>query len=100
VWAFEEPVAPPYPVAAGPAADHDDDVARFGFLADDRRDGGGGDDGTELHAFGEEAGVVILDDLSGREPYLVAVGAEAGGGLAGQLDLRELAGDRRTGGSA
>ena len=63
-----------YPVAPGPTADQDDQVAGGWFLTDDMVGGGGRHDCADLHALGLVSGMIELVDLPGGQTDLVSVG--------------------------
>ena len=81
-------------VATGAAAEKHDLVTGVRALAAHVGRRGGADDGADLHALGDVAGVVELGDLPRCEADLVAVGGVACGCRPHELALRELAGER------
>ena len=80
-------------VAAGAAAQQDDDIARVGGEALHGTARRGGDNGADFHALGHIVGMVYLVHQAGGEANLVAVAAVAMGGGGDNLTLRQFAGE-------
>ena len=80
-------------VAAGTAAQQDDDVPCLGALAADVVSGSGGHNGTALQALGDVAVMVDLGHVARSQTDLVTVGGIACGGGLRQLTLGELTGN-------
>ena len=77
-------------VAAGLAAEQDDDVARLGYLADDVLQRSCADNRADLHALGNITRVVNLVYEAGSKANLVAIGGVARSSSLAQLALRQL----------
>ena len=85
-------------VAAGAAAQQNDDVAGSGAFAADVGSGRCTHNSADLHALCHIAGVIDLIHLTGSEADLVAVGGITGGSGGHQLALGQLAGQGLTDG--
>ena len=81
-------------VAAGLAAEENDDVARERFFADDVIARSCAEDGTDFHALGNEAGVVIFFDFARSQANLVTIRAVTLGSACRQLTLGQFADER------
>ena len=77
-------------VAAGLAAEQDDDVARLGYLADDVLQRSCTDNRADLHALCNIARMVNLVYEAGSKANLVAIGGVARSSGLAQLALRQL----------
>ena len=85
-------------VAAGAAAQQDDDVAGSGAFAADVGSGRCAHNSADLHALCHIAGVIDLIHLTGGKADLVAVGGITGGSGGHQFALGQLAGQGLTDG--
>ena len=85
-------------VAAGAAAQQDDDVAGSGAFAADVGSGRCAHNSADLHPLCHIAGVIDLIHLTGSKADLVAVGGITGGSGGHQLALGQLAGQGLTDG--
>ena len=83
-------------VAARPAAEHQDHVARQRSLAQHLVGRHGADHGTHLHPFGRVARMENLPHMRGRQADLVAIARIAGRRLATDDTLRQFARQRLT----
>ena len=82
---------PTHAIAAGAAADEQDDVARGRGTAENVGARDGGNHGADFHALGDVAGVIDFRDLAGGEADLVAVGRVTFCSDLADFFLRELA---------
>ena len=81
-------------IAAGLAAEEDDDIARERFFADDIIARSCAEDRADFHALSNETRVVIFFDFTRSQANLVAVGAVPFSSTGGQLALWQFADER------